>query len=58
MASRILDLPIALVGVLFIGGFVALSIGLALALRPLVQKRFGEEHNAVFDTGFSAVGTM
>lgn len=58
MASRILDLPIALFGVLFISGFVALSIGLAVAVRPLVQKRFGEEHNAVFDTGFSAVGTM
>ncbi len=37
---------------------MALSIGLAVVVRPLVQKRFGEEHNAVFDTGFSAVGTM
>lgn len=37
---------------------MALSIGLAVVVRPLVQKRFGEEHKAVFDTGFSAVGTM
>ncbi len=47
MASRILDLPLALFGVLFIGGFVALSIGLAVAVRPLVQKRFGEEHKGL-----------
>jgi hypothetical protein len=58
MATRILDLPLGLFGILFIGGFVALSLGLALALRPFVQRRFGDEHNAVFDTGFSAVGTM
>jgi hypothetical protein len=58
MLARVLDLPAWQFGVLFVGGFVALSVGLALVLRPVVQKRFGEEHNAVFDTGFSAVGTM
>jgi membrane protein implicated in regulation of membrane protease activity len=58
MAARALDLPLGLFGILFIGGFVALSLGLALALRPFVRRRFGDEHNAVFDTGFSAVGTM
>ena len=58
MATRALDLPLGLFGILFIGGFVALSLGLALALRPFVKRRFGDEHNAVFDTGFSAVGTM
>ena len=58
MATRILDMPLGLFGILFIGGFVALSLGLALALRPFVRQRFGDEHNAVFDTGFSAVGTM
>lgn len=58
MLSRILDLPAWQFGIFFVGGFIALSVGLALALRPFVQKRFGEEHNAVFDTGFSAVGTM
>lgn len=58
MINHILDLPAWQFGILFVGGFIALSAGLVLALRPFVQKRFGEEHNAVFDTGFSAVGTM
>ena len=58
MLARVLDLPAWQFGILFVGGFVALSMLLALALRPFVQKRFGDEHNAVFDTGFSAVGTM
>lgn len=58
MKNHILDLPAWQFGILFVGGFVALSVLLVLALRPFVQKRFGEEHNAVFDTGFSAVGTM
>ncbi|MGV0992439.1 MAG: DUF4239 domain-containing protein [Mycobacterium sp.] len=58
METHILDLPAWQFGVFFVGGFIALSVGLALVLRPFVQKRYGEEHNAVFDTGFSAVGTM
>ena len=58
MLARVLDLPVWQFGFFFVGGFVALSVGLALAVRPFVQKRFGEEHNAVFDTGFSAVGIM
>ena len=58
MLARVLDLPAWQFGILFVGGFVALSMLLALALRPFVQKRFGDEHNAVFDTGVSAVGTM
>lgn len=58
MPTHILDLPIWLFGSVFVGGFVALSLGMTLALRPFVRRRFGEEHNAVFDTGFSAVGTM
>jgi len=58
MKNHILDLPIGLFGIVFVGGFIALSVGLALALRPFVQKRYGDEHNAVLDTGFSAVGTM
>jgi hypothetical protein len=58
MLARVLDLPAWQFGVIFVGGFVALSVGLTLAVRPFVQRRFGDEHNAVFDTGFSAVGTM
>lgn len=58
MESWILDLPAWQFGIIFVGGFILLSMGLVLALRPWVQKRFGDEHNAVFDTGFSAVGTM
>lgn len=58
MEAHILDLPAWLFGIVFVCGFVTLSLGLALALRPFVQKRFAEEHNAVFDTGFSAVGTL
>jgi len=58
LETHILDLPAWQFGILFLGGFIALSVGLVLALRPFVQKRFGEEHNSVFDTGFSAVGTM
>jgi membrane protein implicated in regulation of membrane protease activity len=58
MLARVLDIPTLQFGFLFVGGFVALSVALTLAVRPFVQKRFGDEHNAVFDTGFSAVGTM
>ena len=58
MTSYLLDLPIWLFAVVFIGGLVLLSVAMMLAMRPYVQKHLGAEHNAVFDTGFSAVGTM
>ena len=58
LIAKILDLPTWLFGIIFIGGFVALSLGLTLALRPFVRRHYADEHNAVFDVYFSAVGTM
>lgn len=54
----ILDLPLWLVGVMVVGGAVALAFALVFILHPVVKRRHGEEHNQVFSDGFAAVGTM
>lgn len=54
----ILDLPIWVVGAVVVGGATLLGVVLVFAVRPIVQRYRGEDHNQVFSDGFAAVGTM
>lgn len=56
--SGVLDLPIWVVGVIVVGGATLLGVLLVFAVRPIVQRYRGEDHNQVFSDGFAAVGTM
>lgn len=56
--TRLLDLPMWLVGLIVVGGAALLGVVLVYGLDLFVKRHRGEEYNSVVSDGFTAVGTM
>ena len=54
----ILDWPMWIAGFVFLVGGAAFGVGAVFALRPLVKRYYGEQHNFVFSNSFGAASTL